>query len=97
MNRRQLLTAVAAADTAVAAREVASGCRLCVAVIGHTDRGNYGHGLDTVWLGVPETEIVAVADAGTCGRPAARKRQRAQIAVRRESGARRTLTTELTL
>ena len=36
--------------------------KLRVGVIGHTGRGNYGHGLDTVWLKVPETEIVAVAD-----------------------------------
>jgi len=34
-----------------------------VGVIGHTGRGNYGHGLDTVWLHLPECEIVAVADA----------------------------------
>ena len=28
-----------------------------VAVIGRTGRGNYGHGLDTVWLNLPETEV----------------------------------------
>jgi len=39
-----------------------------VGVIGHTDRGNYGHGLDHVWLEMPETEIVAVADAHETGR-----------------------------
>jgi len=33
-----------------------------VAVIGSTNRGNYGHGLDVVWKQLPETEIVAVAD-----------------------------------
>ena len=32
-------------------------------VIGHTGRGNYGHGLDTVWQKLPDTEIEAVADA----------------------------------
>ncbi len=41
--------------------------RLRVAVIGHTGRGNYGHGLDTVWLRVPQTEIVGVADANPTG------------------------------
>ena len=34
-----------------------------VAIIGHTGRGNYGHGLDIVWKDVPKTKVVAVADA----------------------------------
>jgi len=38
-----------------------------VAVIGHTGRGNYGHGLDTVWLAVPGIRIVGVADADPQG------------------------------
>lgn len=33
-----------------------------VAVIGSTNRGNYGHGLDTVWKDVANTKLVAVAD-----------------------------------
>ena len=33
------------------------------AVIGHTGRGNYGHGLDVVWQKIPGVEIVGVADA----------------------------------
>jgi predicted dehydrogenase len=45
-----------------------------VAVIGHTGRGNYGHGLDTVWLQIKNAQIVAVADANEAGRPAAQKR-----------------------
>lgn len=45
-----------------------------VAVIGHTGRGNYGHGLDTAWLTFPETEIVAVADTDPDGRAQAAKR-----------------------
>lgn len=38
-----------------------------VAVIGHTGRGNYGHGLDTVWKRISGVEIVAVADANEAG------------------------------
>ena len=38
-----------------------------VAVIGHTGRGNYGHGLDTVWQKIPDAEIVAVADGDHIG------------------------------
>jgi len=36
-------------------------------VIGHTGRGNFGHGLDTVWLQIPGAEIVGVADADSSG------------------------------
>lgn len=43
-------------------------------MIGHTDRGGYGHGLDTVWLGLPETKIVAVSDPDETGRAKARER-----------------------
>lgn len=44
-----------------------------VGVIGHTGRGNYGHGLDKVWLGIPSTAIVAVADPDPAGRAKAEK------------------------
>src|SRR5215471_12997494 len=44
-----------------------------VAVIGRTGKGNYGHGLDTVWKGL-EVEIVAVADENDKGRASAAKR-----------------------
>jgi predicted dehydrogenase len=40
---------------------------LTVGVIGHTGQGNYGHGEDAVWLKVPQTRIVAVADADPKG------------------------------
>ena len=84
MDRRQfacVATGVAATTTLAAP----NNDRLRVAVIGHTGRGDYGHGLDTVWLRLDDTEVVAVADpvhggvsrAGTgrrerTGRPAAR-------------------------
>ena len=45
-----------------------------VAVIGHTSRGTYGHGIDRVWLDLPQCEIVALADANESGRTAAVKR-----------------------
>ena len=45
-----------------------------VAVIGRTGKGNYGHGIDTVWLGMENVEIVAVADEDEKGRAAAVKR-----------------------
>jgi predicted dehydrogenase len=43
------------------------------AVIGSTGRGNYGHGIDTVWRDVPGVEVVAVADDNKAAIPAAMK------------------------
>lgn len=45
-----------------------------VAVIGHTGRGDYGHGLDTVWQQLENVQIVAVADANAKGLAAAQQR-----------------------
>lgn len=45
-----------------------------VAVIGHTGRGDFGHGLETPWRTAADAEIVAVADAGRDGETKARKR-----------------------
>ncbi len=56
--------------TAALLRAEPAGRRLTVAVIGHTGQGNYGHGEDLVWLKVPRTAVVAVADADPEGRAA---------------------------
>ncbi|MCD8535962.1 MAG: Gfo/Idh/MocA family oxidoreductase [Verrucomicrobia bacterium] len=45
-----------------------------VGVIGHTGRGNYGHGLDTVWKSVQGADIVGLADADDRGRRSAADR-----------------------
>lgn len=42
--------------------------KIRVAVVGHTGRGDYGHGLADVWVGIPECEIVGVADPDEAGR-----------------------------
>lgn len=47
--------------------------KLRVGVIGRTGKGNYGHGLDTVWKQFPETEVVSVADEDTAGRAKAQQ------------------------
>jgi predicted dehydrogenase len=64
MNRRHLLTALAAAPFTPA---LAAEKKWRVGVIGHTGRGGYGHGLDTMWKAIPATEIVAIADADPKG------------------------------
>ncbi len=48
-----------------------------IGVIGHTGRGNYGHGIDTVWSHVPGCHVVAVSDPDEAGRTAAKKRLKA--------------------
>jgi len=45
-----------------------------VAIIGSTNRGNYGHGLDGPWQHLESCEVVAVADEHEGGRAAAIKR-----------------------
>ncbi len=82
MFRRDFLTTASAAVAGSLLRPCADGAlppnspsqALRVAVIGHTGRGNYGHGLDTVWSTLPQTELVAVADADAAGLGAAEKR-----------------------
>ena len=44
-----------------------AGPQFRVAVIGHTGRGDYGHGLDTMWQQIPRTQVVAVADPDPSG------------------------------
>lgn len=66
MKRRKFIaigTALAASPSLTAAADASRK----VAVIGHTGRGNFGHGLDTVWLQIPDAEIVGVADADSAG------------------------------
>lgn len=79
MNRRQFITSSAAALLADSARAADASAkdsddRLRVAVIGHTGRGDYGHGLEKMWLQLPETKIVAVADEDAKGRENAMKK-----------------------
>lgn len=74
MNRRQFLTTSIAAGVAFTTRAAEGERKLRVAVIGHTGHGDYGHGLDVVWLRMPEVEIVAVADADLAGLEKAKKK-----------------------
>ena len=74
MNRRHFLTTTLASSLALAAGAADSPRRLRVGVIGHTGHGGYGHGLDVMWLKLPETEIVGVADADATGLAGALKK-----------------------
>ncbi len=71
IKRRDFVAGSAAALLTVAGSTLRAGqsaaAEYRVAVIGHTGRGNYGHGLDRVWEEIPETRVVAVADADPQG------------------------------
>ena len=51
-----------------------------VGIIGRTGKGDYGHGLDVVWKGIPQVEVVALADEHEGGRAAAVERSGAKTA-----------------
>lgn len=73
ISRRSLLAglSMAAARTSLGqAQEV----KQRAVVIGHTRRGDYGHGLDLIFKDRPGIEIVAVADADEAGRTKAAQR-----------------------
>ena len=75
MHRRRFLALAAASPALLSAAPSPAPIR--VAVVGHTGKGNYGHGLDAVWLKVPETRIVAVSDPDLAGRKVAEVRLQA--------------------
>ncbi|MFT5326700.1 MAG: putative dehydrogenase, partial [Planctomycetaceae bacterium] len=67
LDRRRFLAGASATLASVnlplfADQTSGSDGKLTVAAIGHTGRGNFGHGLDTVWLHEPRTQVVAAAD-----------------------------------
>ena len=66
MTRRTFIATAAAALAASQLRGANLRPRRA-AVIGHTGRGNYGHGLDVVWQSISGVEIVGVADADEAG------------------------------
>lgn len=70
MKRRHFVAQSALAAAAAGSSHIAfsdSKSKRRVGIIGHSGRGDYGHGLDTVWLKFPEAEIVGVADADEKG------------------------------
>ena len=70
MPRRRFLVAsvgiLATAGIPVVAAE--STPRLKAVVIGHTGRGDYGHGLEGIFANRPDIDLVALADPDPAGR-----------------------------
>lgn len=69
MNRRYFLSGSLAAAAGAAAQ---SGATRKAAIIGHTGAGNFGHGIDRIFNGLPGVEVVAVADPHDGGRAKAK-------------------------
>ncbi|MBX9578802.1 MAG: Gfo/Idh/MocA family oxidoreductase [Gemmataceae bacterium] len=80
-SRRGFLqaAAVAAAAGPAVASVGAAARKYRIAVIGRTGQGDYGHGLDTVWLRTDRAEVVAVADEDPKGRTAAAARLKTRV------------------
>ncbi len=74
MNRRAFLETIAAssastlftdsAASAQAAAPATPAARYRVGIIGHTGRGGFGHGLDSMWANIARSEVVGWADGG---------------------------------
>ncbi|MGQ9574166.1 MAG: Gfo/Idh/MocA family protein [Thermoguttaceae bacterium] len=82
LRRRDFLARTAAAAASPFVPAVVRGApsvakTYTAAVIGHTGRGDYGHGLDVVWADVPHVQLVAVADPDQKGLAAAAARLKA--------------------
>jgi len=79
MKRREFIGSAAVGFAALTWGRLvrAEGAKYRVAVIGRTGRGDYGHGLDVVWNGIDQAQVVAVADEDAEGRSAAAKRLKA--------------------
>ena len=78
-SRRDFIVGTTAATAAAAMPQTAwstqtEPAKYRVGVIGNTDRGGYGHGLDTVWKEISQAEIVGVADPNPQGLDKAVKR-----------------------
>ena len=82
MKRRDFLHCAAAATGLMAGARaqtaVSSARQRTAAVIGHTGRGNFGHGMDLVFAHRPEIEVVGLADPDDVGRAKAQSRAQAK-------------------
>jgi predicted dehydrogenase len=70
-TRRQLLLG-SSAWAATQALRAADAPKLKAAIIGHTGAGDYGHGIERIFAGLPNVSVVAVADPDDAGRAKAK-------------------------
>ncbi|MDZ4403062.1 Gfo/Idh/MocA family oxidoreductase [Prosthecobacter sp.] len=70
-TRRQFLLG-STAWAATHALRAADAPKLKAAIIGHTGAGDYGHGIERIFAGLPNVSVVAVADPNDAGRAKAK-------------------------
>ena len=70
-TRRQLLIG-SSAWAATQTLRAADAPKLKAAIIGHTGAGDYGHGIERIFAGLPNVSVVAVADPDATGRAEAK-------------------------
>jgi predicted dehydrogenase len=70
-TRRNLLLG-SSAWVATQALHAADATKLKAAIIGHTGAGDYGHGIERIFAGLPNVSVVAVADPNDTGRAKAK-------------------------
>lgn len=73
MDRRSFVSALATSG-ALLNIPIPNSKRWDVAVIGHTGRGDFGHGIDEIWKYLDNTQIVGVSDSNPKGLPKSLKR-----------------------
>src|SRR5690242_2944825 len=85
MKRREFIECVSLATVASAVGTLRSNAasptlasRMTAAIIGHTGRGNWGHGLDLLFDQRANIDVLAVADPDAKGRAAAEIRTKAK-------------------
>ena len=98
MKRREFIRTSSLVAAALWSQQLASGQNLTrtersrAAIIGHTGRGDYGHGLDLVFKDFDQILVVAVADPEEKGREQALQRSQA---LRQYAGYREMLQSEM--
>ena len=98
MKRREFIRTSSLVAAALWSQQLAFGQNFTrtekfrAAIIGHTGRGDYGHGLDLVFNDFDQILVVAVADPEEKGREQARQRSKA---LRQYAGYREMLKSEL--
>lgn len=78
VSRRTFLGSSACAAALAPSLLVGASAKYRAAIIGHTKQGDYGHGLDVLFNGRENIEVVAVADPDNDGRAKAKERCRAR-------------------
>lgn len=77
LNRRRFIASLTATAAAASIPAFAESKQYNAAIIGRTGAGDYGHGFDTIFAGLENVSVVAVADENSAGLEKAATRAKA--------------------